>query len=150
MSQSSGALYRSRAARVISRVAGHLAGTDEVLMRFSKSLTTGALIMSLTAIAAEPVTSPAFLEITLKVAPRNRAAAAEVYKRYKSPFLTKVAGARTKQLLVRDDDVQVLHGFDSVQSAEAYLKSALFNDDVVKALAPLLDSAPEVRVYTAN
>lgn len=119
-------------------------------MRFSKSLTLGALIMSLTAYAAEPVMPPAFLEITLKIAPVHRAAAVEVYKRYKAPFLTKIAGARTKQLLVRDDDVQVLHGFDSAQSAADYLKSSLFNDDVVKALAPLLESPPEVRIYTAH
>ncbi|MBM4782025.1 MAG: hypothetical protein GQE15_30455 [Archangiaceae bacterium] len=105
--------------------------------------------MSLTAAAAEP-SSHAYLEITLKVAPKNRAAAADVYAKYKAPFLSKAPGAKSKQLLVRSDDVQVLHGFDTLANAEAYLKSSLFNDDVVKALSPLLEAAPEVRLYTSN
>ena len=50
---------------------------------------------------------------------------------------------------MRTADVQVLRGFETLANAEAYLKSALFND-VVKALSPLLDAPPEVRVYTAN
>ena len=51
---------------------------------------------------------------------------------------------------MRTADVQVLRGFETLANAEAYLKSALFNDDVVKALSPPLDAPPEVRVYTAN
>jgi hypothetical protein len=89
-----------------------------------------------------------YLQITLKVRGERRAKAAEVYQRYKEPFLTGVPGARSKDLLVRDDDVQVLHGFDSTTHAEAYLKSRLFEKDVVTALTPLLDAAPDVRVYT--
>jgi len=87
------------------------------------------------------------LEITLKIAAPNRAAAAGVFQRYKAPFLESVPGARSKALLVRDDDVQVLHGFAGAGQAEAYLTSALFNSDVVTALKPLLDASPEVRVY---
>ena len=90
----------------------------------------------------------AFLQITLKIANANRATAAGVYQQYKAPFLSTIAGAKSKQLLVRDEDVQVLHGFDTVENANAYLKSALFNNDVVVGLKPLLDAAPEVRVYT--
>lgn len=48
---------------------------------------------------------------------------------------------------MRDDDVQMLHGFDSLDNANAYLQSALFNANVVEALTPLLDAAPEVRIY---
>ena len=90
-----------------------------------------------------------YLEITLKIAPANRAAAAGVYQRYKEPFLTTIAGAKSKQLLVRDDDVQVLHGFDTSEQANAYLKTGLFTSDVVGALSPLLDAAPDVRIYKA-
>jgi hypothetical protein len=114
-----------------------------------KSLALGAFLMSLTATAADATSPTAYLEVTLKVAPPHRAAAAEVYKKYKAPFLAKVAGAKSKQLLLRGDDVQVLHGFDTVEHAGAYLKSSLFNDDVVKALAPLLEGPPDVRVYAA-
>ncbi len=88
-----------------------------------------------------------FLQITLKVEAQNRAAAGEVYSRYRSPFLQTVPGATSKQLLVRDEDVQVLHGFESRAHAQAYLSSALFTADVVEALKPLLGAAPDVRIY---
>lgn len=94
-------------------------------------------------------TPAAYLEITLKVSTSHRPAAAEVYKTYKGPFLAQIAGAKSKQLLLRDTDVQVLHGFDTVEHAAAYLKSSLFEKDVVTALTPFLDAPPEVRVYSA-
>ena len=90
----------------------------------------------------------AFLEITLKVNEADRASAAGVYLKYKQPFLTKIKGAVSKDLLIRTDDVQVLHGFETVADAEAYLKSDLFNNDVVTALKPYLQAEPEVRIYS--
>jgi len=89
----------------------------------------------------------AYLQITLTIAAGNRPAAADIYRKYKAPFLETIAGARSKELLVRDEDVQVLHGFDSKQSAQAYLQSTLFTADVVGGLKPLLDADPEVRIY---
>ncbi|MBZ9642253.1 hypothetical protein [Streptomyces sp. PSKA30] len=89
----------------------------------------------------------AYLEITLQVEPANRVAAAGVYEKYKQPFLDTVPGAISKQLLVRDEDVQVLHGFQTVADAKAYLASDLFTRDVVGVLSPLLKAVPEVRVY---
>ena len=91
----------------------------------------------------------AYLEITLKVEPANRAAAAGVYAKYKKPFLDTVPGAISKQLLVRDEDGVVLHGFDRTQHASDYLASSLFTNDVVVALKPLLAAAPDVRLYSA-
>jgi hypothetical protein len=87
------------------------------------------------------------LQITMKIAPNDRAKAAEVYSKYKRPFLESIPGARSKELLVRDEDVQVLHGFDSKEHAENYLKSPLFNNDVVTALKPYLIADPDIRVY---
>ena len=89
----------------------------------------------------------AYLEITLKIQEKNRSAAAKVYTTYRQPFLNEIKGAKTKALLVRDSDVQVLHGFDNEENAQAYLKSHLFNEDVVTKLKPLLESDPEVRLY---
>jgi hypothetical protein len=89
----------------------------------------------------------AYLEITLQIAPKDRAAAAGVYKKYKQAFLADVAGAQCKELLVRDEDVQVLHGFESVTHANNYLASDLFTADVVRELAPLLQADPEIRVF---
>ena len=88
-----------------------------------------------------------YLQIALKIANADRAAAACVYQRYKEPFLGTVAGAKSKELLVREEDVQVLHGFDSKENAAAYLQSELFTADVVAGLEPLLGAAPEVRIY---
>lgn len=56
----------------------------------------------------------AYLEITLKVVEKNRGSAAGVYTRYKEPFLRGIKGANSKELLIRNDDVEVLHGFDTV------------------------------------
>ena len=92
----------------------------------------------------------ACLEIALTIAPADRAAAAVVDAAFKEPFLTTVQRALTKQLLIRDADVQVLHGFDTAAHAEAYLQSDLFNQDVVGALAPLLLADPEVRIYAGD
>ncbi|MFF4147765.1 hypothetical protein ACFY0A_42335 [Streptomyces sp. NPDC001698] len=91
----------------------------------------------------------AYLEITLQVDPANRGAAAGIYEKYKKPFLDTVPGANSKQLLVRDEDVQVLHGFETTAAAQAYLNSELFTRDVVAGLSPLLKADPEVRIYDA-
>jgi len=89
----------------------------------------------------------AYLQITLKVNDADREAAASVYTKYKQPFLDSVSGATSKQLLVREDDVQVLHGFDTTANAQAYLSTDLFTQDVVGELSPLLQGEPEIRIY---
>ena len=89
----------------------------------------------------------AYLAITMKVPAKDRAKAGAVYSKYKDPFLATIPGAESKELLLRDEDVQVLHGFDSRASAESYLKSALFGNDIVRELKPYLAADPEVRVY---
>ena len=90
-----------------------------------------------------------YLQISLNVAAKDRPAAAAIYTQFKGQFLTQAKGALSKDLLVRDEDVQVLHRFDSVENAKAYLSSALFSQDVVTALKPLLQSPPDVRIYAA-
>ena len=91
-----------------------------------------------------------YLQITLKVEDNNREAAAGVYKKYLDPFLNTVDGAESKSLLVRDEDVQVLHGFSSKEAAQAYITSDIFTNDVVAELGPLLSADPEVRIYQAH
>lgn len=90
----------------------------------------------------------AYLQITMKISEGNRPAAAKVYTDYRTPFLETIEGALTKDLLIRDDDVQVLHGFDSVEHANAYLTSSLFKNDVFTGLKPLWDTDPEIRIYS--
>lgn len=51
-----------------------------------------------------------------EIDPVNRPAAAKVYTDYRSPFLEKIPGDLTKNLLVRNEDVQVLHVFVGLKS----------------------------------
>ena len=44
----------------------------------------------------------AYLEITMKINPENRPAAAKVYTDYRGPFLEQIDGALTKELLSRE------------------------------------------------
>lgn len=90
----------------------------------------------------------AYLEVVMEIAPENRPAAAKVYHDYRAPFLDEIPGALTKELLIRDEDVQVIHGFDSAEHARAYLDSALFTQKVVPRLKPLWGADPDVRIYT--
>lgn len=90
----------------------------------------------------------AYLQITMKINEGNRPAAAKVYTDYREPFLKTIEGALTKNLLVRDEDVQVLHGFDSVEHAKAYLESDLFKNDVFVGLQPLWNAEPDVKIYS--
>jgi hypothetical protein len=89
----------------------------------------------------------AILEITIKVSDANRPKAGAVYAKYRPPFLETVPGAQSKDLLVRDEDVQVIHTFESRDFAERYLASKLFGIDIVSELTPLLAAEPEIRVY---
>jgi hypothetical protein len=114
--------------------------------RFLASALLGALL----ALPLLAKADTAYLEITLKVDAKDRPAAGAVYAKFKQPFLAMVPGAQAKDLLVRDEDVQVLHRFGSRKQAEAYLTSEIFNKDVVVGLKPLLKAAPEIRIYTAN
>lgn len=77
----------------------------------------------------------------------NWVAAAKVYTAYRQPFLDTIPGAPTKQLLIRDEDVQVLHGFDSVTHAKDYLTSEMFTKHVFPGLQPTWSTDPDVRIY---
>lgn len=90
----------------------------------------------------------AYLEITMKIDNSNREKAGKVYFDYREPFLKEIKGALTKELLIRDEDVQVIHGFDSVENAKAYLESQLFLKDVFVSLKPLLSGEPDVKIYS--
>lgn len=90
----------------------------------------------------------AYLEITMKISDVNRPAAAKVYTDYRGPFLEQFFCALTKDLLICEEDVQVLHGFDSVEHAQAYLTSAMFQNDVFVGLKPLWSADPDVKIFT--
>lgn len=117
------------------------------LTKFAATLTLATLVLFSGPAMADP---GAFLEVTIQINDADRPAAAGVYKKYKQPFLNTIDGAQSKMLLVRNDDIQVLHGFKSVKAATAYLTSKLFTADVVTALKPYFQAPPEIRIYKAN
>ncbi len=93
------------------------------------------------------MSAKAYLEITMVIDPENRPDAAKIYTDYRQPFLDQIAGAVSKELLIRDEDVQVLHGFDCVEKAKAYLESEMFKNDVFVGLQPLWNGSPDVKIY---
>lgn len=88
-----------------------------------------------------------YLQITMTIPLEKRTTAAEIYQKYKPPFLNTIQGAVSKELLVRELDVQVIHGFETLNNAESYLQSELFTNDVVIELKPLFTTAPDIRIY---
>ena len=90
----------------------------------------------------------AYMEVIMYISEENRPAAAKVYNDYRQPFLDEVEGALTKELLIRDEDVNVIHGFDSMEHAKAYLETELFTEKVAPGLQPLWDKDPDIRFYT--
>jgi len=125
-------------------------------MNFKKKLSIGMLsafaaiaLLTLTSMKMEKTKETgAYLQVTLEIKAENRSKAVAVFLKYKQPFLKQIKGAISKELLIRTEDVQVLHGFESEAEANAYLTTGLFTNDVVTELKPLLESNPEVRVYS--
>ena len=53
----------------------------------------------------------------------------------------------TKDLLVRNENVLVLYGFDSVENTKTYLSSDMFKNDVFIGHQPLWEINLEVRIF---
>ena len=124
-------------------------------MNIKRKLSIGILsvfaavsLLTLTSMTRDKKETNAYLEITLDIKDENRGSAAGVYLKYKQPFLKQIDGATSKELLIRTEDVQVLHGFESEDEAKAYLTTKLFENDVVRELKPFLESNPEIRIYS--
>lgn len=90
-----------------------------------------------------------YLKTDHKISDKNRPAAAAIYKKYKQPFLSQINKSTSKILLINEVGVQVLHGFKTTEAAQAYLKSELFKQDVVRELKPYLDAPPEISIFQA-
>jgi heme-degrading monooxygenase HmoA len=88
-----------------------------------------------------------YLQITLNVSLHKRKDALAKYYLYRDTILQTVNGIKTMELLMREDDFQVLHIFDSKDNANAYQTSDFFINDVMGALKPLLEGDPYIRIY---
>lgn len=93
------------------------------------------------------MTVKAYLQVTMFIDSENRPSAAKVYTDYRQTFLDTIEGALSKELLIRDEDVQVIHGFDNMEHAKAYLDSDLFNNEVAAGLKPIWAKDPDIRFY---
>lgn len=91
-----------------------------------------------------------FVEISLQIDNADRPEFKLIYDKYRSIFMASVPGAQSKRLLIRDEDVQVLLGFDTADHASNYLSGKLFSIDVVNELKPLLKGTPEVKIYAVS
>ena len=94
------------------------------------------------------MSAKAYLEITMAIDIVNRHAATAIYADCRQKFLNDINGAMSKDLMIREQDVQVFHEFNSVEHAQAYLKSEMFKNDVFFRLKSLCISDPNVRIYT--
>lgn len=83
----------------------------------------------------------------MTINPENRPAAAKIYFDYRQPFLDNIEGALTKELLIRDEDVQVIHGFDSMEHARVYPETDLFKTKMAPGLQPTWAAEPDIRFY---
>lgn len=90
----------------------------------------------------------AYLQVTMIIPNDKRQKAAAVYTTYRQPFLNSITGAISKELLIRNEDVQVLHGFDNAEHAKDYLNSELFSQHVFPELKATWSQNPEVKIYT--
>jgi hypothetical protein len=92
----------------------------------------------------------AHLLITVKISESRREEMIDqVYEPNRTRFLERISGAISKNLLLRREDIAVLHGFDTVESAEAYLQSDLYNQ-VVQLLAEYQEENPTVALYSVH
>lgn len=89
----------------------------------------------------------AYLEISLTIEGLDRAGITAVYNMYKEPFLTTVKGALCNELWVHVEDVRILHGFCSMEDAQGYLVSRLFNADFIMSLKPYIIGNPNIKIY---
>ena len=91
-----------------------------------------------------------FLQITLVVpTPKREEAITKVFLPGRQRFLDRIPGAVTMDLLVREEDLQVLHGFDTMENASAYLKSPI-GKEILGQLAEISDGKPSIAVYNVD
>ena len=89
----------------------------------------------------------AYLQIVLKVNLADRGELTNTYNKFKNSFLEQIKGATTHELLIGDEEVQLLYGFDNLEDAEAFLSTELYNNVVLVALKPLIFDNPKIRVF---
>ena len=91
----------------------------------------------------------AYLSVNMKIDSSRLPEVTKVYTNYWEKFLRTIHGARTKDLVIRNEDVQILHSFNSVEDAVGFLSSEMFQRAVFIDLQPYWNDELNVRIYTA-
>lgn len=91
----------------------------------------------------------AYLSVNMKIDSGKLPEVTRVYTSYWEQFLKTIHGARTKDLVIRNEDVQILHSFNSVEDAVGFLSSEMFQKAVFIDLQPYWNDELNVRIYTA-
>jgi len=92
-------------------------------------------------------TVKAYLQITLRINAADKGAASSVYDKFQASFLDQIKGAISAELLIGEEYIQLLHGFETAEDAKAFLSTELYNNSVLVALKPLILDNPEVRIF---
>ena len=92
----------------------------------------------------------AYLQITLQISqPRREEAITKVYLPNRQRFLERVEGAVSMDMLVREEDIQVLVGFDTPENARAYLASSA-GKEITSQLAGYAKKEPVTAIYDVD
>ena len=89
----------------------------------------------------------AYLQIVLKANSSSRGELTNTYNKLRDLFPEQIKGAKTQELLLSDEEVQLLYGFDTFEDAEAFLSTELYNNIILPALKPLISNNPEIKIY---
>ena len=91
-----------------------------------------------------------FLQMTLLVSQaRREEAITKVYLPNRQRFLERVEGAVSMDLLFREEDIQVLVGFDTLEHARSSLESPA-GKEMVSQFAGFTREAPRTALYDVD
>ncbi len=92
----------------------------------------------------------AYLQMTLQIPQTKREEAiTKVYLPNRQRFLERVAGAVSMDMLVREEDLQILVGFDTLENARAYLASSA-GKEITSQLAGYARKEPVTAFYDVD
>lgn len=92
----------------------------------------------------------AYLQITLLIPPERREEAiSKVYLPNRLRILDRIEGAVSMDWLARQEDVQVLLGFDTLERAQGYQESPS-GRELTDALGAYAAKAPQPVLYTVD
>jgi hypothetical protein len=91
-----------------------------------------------------------FVQVTLAIPEsRREEAITRIFLPARQRFLDRSPGAVSMDLLVREEDVQLLHGFDTFENSRVYLDSGFFRD-LIGQLGETAEKEPVTALYNVD